>query len=459
MRDSKVQSNFKKILGSRILSEANDLKRTWKALASELNIEEAYVKRILEGDCEESEIYELIRKMGDYYPIDSSDMLLIKDDCKSAIKIMRTEESRLSSRIFKRKNRDGGDSPYYEYRDTAMSSVAPFKPEWIKELREVTDSDPENPDVIYNNGHFLHQTTFFIGPVNFYWEINGKKHCKEMNTGDSNYITPFCKHSFASRDPNKETVIVAVTFGGEVRRAQKELYVLGEKSRKYFLDYRNPEKATRQLIRQHMKDNCLSEINLLEKASELSHEIDWDRLFDESKSTDITDVEKVAECLGIPLHELLPLKYDPAAEVVVKHRDHNQSYAYPDSRNTVYKIRSLANTKKIPRLRTFDLTVLAQNTVEEAFFNSSLHSYVYNYGDTAINLSWRDNELEFQETLFPGDSVYMQPFVEHAFAADKNMGNILLVRISGCINSTTQQELSTFSELDRVVGETKQWFN
>jgi hypothetical protein len=31
--------------------------------------------------------------------------------------------------------RDGKPEPYYEYRDTAMSALGPFKPEWILELR------------------------------------------------------------------------------------------------------------------------------------------------------------------------------------------------------------------------------------------------------------------------------------------------------------------------------------
>ena len=65
----------------------------------------------------------------------------------------------------------------------------------------------------------MHQTTFFIGPVNFYWETGGKRYCAEMNTGDSNYITPFVPHSFASRDPEQPGLIIAVTFSGLVGRA------------------------------------------------------------------------------------------------------------------------------------------------------------------------------------------------------------------------------------------------
>ena len=44
-----------------------------------------------------------------------------------------------------------------------------------------------------------------------------------MSTGDSvyNILWP---HSFASRDINEEAYILAITFGGKVRYAQKEFY-------------------------------------------------------------------------------------------------------------------------------------------------------------------------------------------------------------------------------------------
>ena len=45
---------------------------------------------------------------------------------------------------------------------------------------------------------------------------------------DTNYITPFYPHSFSSRDKTEDAIIIAVTFGGEVRRAQKEMYWLGQ---------------------------------------------------------------------------------------------------------------------------------------------------------------------------------------------------------------------------------------
>jgi hypothetical protein len=42
-------------------------------------------------------------------------------------------------------------------------------------VRHVEDSDPHNPDVVYNKGHLLQQHTFFLGDVNFYYEVRGVK--------------------------------------------------------------------------------------------------------------------------------------------------------------------------------------------------------------------------------------------------------------------------------------------
>ena len=57
-----------------------------------------------------------------------------------------------------------------EHRDTAMSRVALFRPEWIEELCIVDDNDPENSFAQWNDGHFMHQFTYFIGDVNYYYK-------------------------------------------------------------------------------------------------------------------------------------------------------------------------------------------------------------------------------------------------------------------------------------------------
>jgi len=216
----------KKKTGARILSEFNDLKRTVESAAKELYYNLNLLQNIVNGDAEENEILSLIRIMNVNYPINAYDLIILEDDCTDGIKIMKAKESKASSRIFDRKDKDGNLTPYYEYRDTCMSRLSPFKPEWIKVLRVVKDDDPNNPDVAFNNGHFMHQYTYFIGDVNFYYIEFGKKKCRTMKNGDSCYITPFTPHSFATKS---EGLIIAVTYGGAVRRAQRELYIIGSR--------------------------------------------------------------------------------------------------------------------------------------------------------------------------------------------------------------------------------------
>ena len=94
-----------KNLGKRILSEANDLKRTVNALAKDINVDEEFLAKVIEGDCEIDDSYEIIKKMGKKYPIDISDLFLLENDCKNSVKIMRSQDSINSSRVFKRINK------------------------------------------------------------------------------------------------------------------------------------------------------------------------------------------------------------------------------------------------------------------------------------------------------------------------------------------------------------------
>ena len=378
-------NNHLQKMGGRILSEFNDLKRTLESASKELNIELEKLNRIVSGDCDINDIHKLIIKMGDIYPIDISDLFLLKDDCEGGIKLMKHYESKSSSRTFKRKNRDGELKPYYEYRDTAMSRLSSFKPEWIKELRVVNDSDPNNPDVIYNNGHFLHQITFFIGPVNFYWKTGDKSYCKKMNTGDSNYITPFYPHSFASRDGDKDAIIIAVTFGGEVRKNQKELYWLGNDRIQKFIDMGKKNK-TKNFI-----------------------------------------------------------------PVSTKRSDKNPKVS------SSYKIKELTDISHLSLARGFDVEVL--NSDETDTFETSFHTYIYNYGESSSYFYSEFDNKTYKRLFESGDSIYVQPFVKYSFEnREQNNSKILIIEVATTINDSTQLELSYFNNNDRITKETKRWF-
>ena len=451
------QNQLKIKIGKRILSEANDLKRTVGALAKDICIDKKFMEQIISGQCELMDSYEVIKKMGSVYPIDISDLYLLEDDCNHAVKIMRAAESANTSRIFNRINKHKIKTPYYEYQDTAMSKLGPYKPEWIKELRVVDNNDPYNPDVIFNNGHFMHQTTFFVGPVNFYWEVNGEKFCREMNTGDSNYITPYWPHSFTNRDSEQEAYILAITFGGDVRRAQKELYALGHKSKNYILEYRNRNRAINQLIKQHMINESLTIDHLIHLAEHKSIAIDLKRVMKMKGEIPTEDLRKIAVLLNIELDDLLIPIYKPEDEVVVKHSNTDNKYYYPEVNNILYRIEPLARTTKMPLLKGFSIEVITDQPVNNLI--TSLHSYVYNYGNSTVLLSWENEGCSYQETINSHDSFYMQPFVKHGFSCSSGDGNIYVARVSGCVNLATQRELSYMSDVKRVFNETKCWFD
>ena len=444
-------------IGARILGEANDLKRTVITLSEEIGIDLEKMEQIIKGNCKIEESYDAIRRMGESYSIDISDLFLIESDCHNSIKIMRAKESIASSRIYERLNREKNKSPYYEYRDTVMSSVSPYKPERIKQLRVVKDNDPENPDVIYNNGHFMHQTTFFVGPVNFYYEINGEKFCCEMNTGDSNYITPYWPHSFASRDKNQEAYILAVTFGSDVRRAQKELYTLGKRSKKFLLEIRNQDQAIKNLIKQHMLNEHLNYGHLKQLSDDKSISIDVEELINNNKKVTIDDLKAIAPLLNIELSDLLVPVYNPDEEVVIKRNYLSSRYFFPDKDEKCYRINTLARTSKMPLLKSFDFEVLSQKSKPNLV--SSLHTYIYNYGNSDVNISWEKDKNFHSETIKKDDSIYMQPFVNHGFSCDTQDGKLYVVRVSGAINFTTQKEMSYFADTDRFFNETDCWFD
>ena len=183
--------------GKNFLGILNDIKRRPEDASDELQVPLEEIYAIIEG--KEPLSPELISKAIKIWPVNARDFYIVQDDCPLGVKIMRAEESEKSSRIMKRAGK-----PYYEYRDTVMSSVAPFRPEWILELCNVDDNDPSNTNVQWNNGHFMHQFTYFIGEVNFYYiDSEGDKKVAVMNTGDSMYITPFTPHTFTTRQGAK----------------------------------------------------------------------------------------------------------------------------------------------------------------------------------------------------------------------------------------------------------------
>jgi hypothetical protein len=126
---------FRKIL--------NDLKRRPEDAAKDLKISLSTVNKILNGKIDLS--YKIIDKAVSVWPVNHSDFFFIKDDTINNIKVCKKKFSDKTARKMYRNN-----IPYYFYKDTVMSKVSTFRPEWIQQLLTVQDSDPNN-----NFGHLL----------------------------------------------------------------------------------------------------------------------------------------------------------------------------------------------------------------------------------------------------------------------------------------------------------------
>ena len=451
MMEKQEESQSKKLIksGKNFLGILNDIKRRPEDAARELKVSLDEINSILSGKKELSA--DIIEKATKIWPVNARDFYIIHDDCPQGIKIMRSEESKQSSRIMER-----AGHPYYEYGDTAMSKTAPFRPEWIMELCSVDDNDPRNKLVQWNNGHFLHQFTYFIGEVNFYYiDSDGGKKVAVMNTGDSMYITPFVSHSFASRNGAKQPgLILALTYGSKITGdIQQELSTLLNLGQEFALDFSTVEKSTSALLKYFREISSLSLDEISKRADIPTNKIVE---FESGKTTPSNiDLQNLAKALTANLRDLLP-NDKTENKVIVKHHDEGKKWFYPNQ-TRAYEFVELANTTTLPYSKSFEIKI---NNVDnnELDLRAGLHQYVYNIGNNTITINWVLDGQNFSEKIHPNDSLYIKPFVEHNFRGE---GKLLVLRIGGKIAGDCQRELSFVGKKNtkRAISETMQWFN
>lgn len=449
MQIEESDSDFLKS-GKNFLGILNDIKRRPEDAANELQIPIDEINLIIRGKKPISK--EIIEKAIKIWPVNERDFYIIKDDCINGVKIMNSVESEKSSRIM---NRAG--KPYYEYRDTVMSTVAPFRPEWISELCFVDDNSTENPNVQWNNGHFMHQFTYFIGEVNFYYiDENGEKNVAIMNTGDSMYITPFTPHTFTTRKNAKSRgLILALTYGGKLTGdVQQELSGLSvELGSQYALDFSSKKAALSSLLKFHL-DNANFSLDELSKRTEISKE-ELVSYKNQIKEPSITTIEKIALALTINVRDIIPNDLIEKKVIIKEHKD-CKSWSFPENSKT-YQLYELVSTSALPYSKAFEV-IVKDSDDSEFDLDSGLHQYVYNIGDSSIIMNWEYANSSFQKEINPNDSVYIKPFVKHNFRGN---GKLLILRIGGKITGDSQRELSIVGKknTERAISETMQWFN
>ncbi len=436
--------------GQNFLGILNDIKRRPEDAAKELGISVNEINAIIGGAKAISP--ELVSKAVKIWPVNQRDFYIIHDDCPTGVKIMTSDDSKKSSRIMERAGK-----PYYEYRDTAMSSVAPFRPEWIMELCHVDNNDPSNPAAQWNNGHFMHQFTYFIGGVNFYYRTpNGEKKIAVMNTGDSMYITPFVAHTFTTRKGEQQNgLILALTYGSKLTGdIQQELSALStELGSEFALDFSSRQKAVSSLLSYHIETANLS-LEELSRRTDIQKS-DLEGFENGTKTPTNIEIEKIAYALNVNVRDLLP-NDKIEDKVIVKHNSEGRRWAYPES-TKAYQFVELASTTSLPYSKAFEVYVQNANNTD-LDLRAGLHQYVYNVGETSVTMNWAIAGKTHRQMINPGDSAYVKPFVRHNF---RDQGKLLILRIGGKITGDSQHELSFVGKENakRAIAETMQWFD
>ena len=450
MLDSEISRDYSRLKsGSNFLGILNDIKRRPEDAAKELGIPLETITSIIEGKSDLS--YEIVEQATKIWPVNKRDFFIIEDDCHDGIKLMTAEDSEKSKRIMHRAGK-----PYYEYRDTAMSKVAPFRPEWIMELCNVDDNDPENKVLQWNNGHFMHQFTYFIGNVNFYFkDESGKKQTAVMKTGDSMYITPFIPHTFATRtDDESNGLILALTYGGKLTgEPQQELSSLSNLGSEYALNFSSKENASASLLLFHRNS---ANISLEEMSKRTSISVDELEKFESGKNIPtFSQFEKIANALTINIRDLIPNDVIED-KVIIKNKNDERTWFFPENTKS-YEFRELASSTSLPFSKAFEINI-HKSSNDELDLKSGLHQYVYNLGTTSVTINWKTTDKKLNKKIHPGDSLYIKPFVSHNFSG---IGKLLVLRVGGKVAGESQRELSIIGKknTERAIFETMQWFD
>ena len=449
--DKQEKSQSKELIksGQNFLGILNDLKRRPEDAATELGISLEEITQIIDGEKILSQ--EIIEKAVKIWPLNVSDFYIIYDDTPTGVKLMSAEESKMSSRIM---NRAG--KPYYEYRDTVMSSVAPFRPEWIMELCQVDDNNSENTDAKWNNGHFMHQFTYFIGDVNFYYlDEDNKKQISIMKTGDSMYISPFVPHTFTSRNKQSNGLILALTYGNKLTGdVKQELSGLStEAGSQFSLDFSTKEKASAALLKFHREILSLpiNEVSIRTK-------IPTDTIIDLENAKRLPTQDEIillARSYNVNSRELMA---DDKIEkkVVVKPYNECKKWYYPEN-SKIYEFVELTSTPSLPFSKAFEINVQNSDSLDYDF-KVGLHQFIYNVGENELLLNWEFTGKKYTKLIQPGDSIYIKPFIKHNFRGN---GKLVVLRIGGRIPGDSQRELSLIGRRNtkRAINETMQWFD
>jgi methylphosphonate synthase len=426
---------------------ANDLKRNDSAAEADLGLPPGTFADYTSGRLPVT--LDLIGRAARVWPLNERDLLPIHDDTAHGLRTMRSKESEASSRIIER-----GGGPYYEYRDTAMSRLASYRPEWIRMLRVVEDDDPSNPAVNWNNGHLLYQFTYFVGPVNYYFRSGGQSFCVAMHTGDSVWGLPFAPHSFAARSDAEPAYILALTYGGELTGdAQRELSAFGRTATGSLALPLGDHGA---LLRSIMAGRLMTVSELADRSGLTTDRVA--ALCAAPTRADWPDLVVLADALGVSVRELLALHTTTEADVRIQPGRTAPRWAYPGPDHPAYRFTQLASDPLHPHTTSLEVEVLTSR-LDAMLPGTYQHQYLYVLGDEPVAVRWWHNGEHFDDQLGPGDSAYVVPSTELILSA-AHPARLLMLRISGSATPDVRFALGAMRHdaIGRYVAEDRLWY-
>lgn len=431
-------------VGKRLFAEANDLKRTADGVAAETGINVEIIREVFAGLAGRDRTLEVFNAMVSTYPINVRDVTLRDDDTIDGVVVISAAQAVKSTRHLSRKLGDGRELPYYAYRDTAMSAESPIRPEWILPLvvepeNLTSDSNHYAQHVALNNGHLLHQVTYYLGPVNAHWMERGHLKTRQMNSGDCSYFGPFVPHAFTARGSESSAGIIAVTYAGPAKRALADLQDAGVQGVQFFAAG-NPSElpvtgALWKAVRRAMSLRALSQ-SAAEHALEIAG-VSPDR------QAELRDG-------GLPTtHESV------AFSDVFGDQENWARYALADETQVLFAERSadrldeltasVGGAVELLRLPNPPLAVvleLALRPENPADLRCGLATYVFNAGPSAACLRWGAAHAEMLEV---GSSAYIRALVSHVFSCDDPLGTrLLVVRVEGSLPYAASVEISSW---------------
>ena len=428
-------------------------------MSKETRIGESVINKILSGhEFDVENVDAITRLFARQFPIDKKHLLVNHDTSSGGMWHMSRDETEKSARVFDRTNSNGDTTPYYRYMDTAASSLAPFKPELIEMLVEVKNNDAMNPLVVMNRGHLLAQQTFFIGPVNYYCTLRGKRVCVPMNTGDSCIITPYVPHSFTSRDSSKYSAIVAVTFSTSVRDALADL-VHQDTTRLLSCagDMRNPSSVRDMRIKRFCELRGLSVNTLMDEVKNFKSSKKRGR--DDAKESEDEESLMLAAKLNVPPSALKVSELQENQEV---------QYAFgskiPDAKKDENLKKPLASAMHMFEVGGYEWQISKPNSI----LDCQMFNYIYNHGSVSVHIMTATKPFAHSCALAPGDSIVLKPFVKCFVSPvkamdsddDNNLAKLVIVKVPGCVGLNVVNEIATFANegRSRMTTNVEKWF-